>query len=46
MHIKKWENMDVVTHNNKRYILFFGYKCPFSNMYNTKINYKIMNLTA
>ena len=40
MHIKKWENMDVVTYNNKRYILFFGYKCPFSNMYSTKINYK------
>lgn len=40
MYIKKWKNMDVVTHNDKRYILFFGYKCPFSNMYSTKINYK------
>ena len=40
MNIKKCENMDVITYNNKRYILFFGYKCPFSNMYNTKINYK------
>ena len=39
MKITKWENMDAVVHNGKRYILFFGYKCPFSNMYRSIITY-------
>lgn len=39
MKITKWENMDAIVHNDKRYILFFGYKCPFSNMYRSIINY-------
>lgn len=40
MKITKWENMDTIIHNNKKkYILFFGYKCPFSNMYRSIITY-------
>ena len=39
MKIKNWENMDVIVHNDKNYISFFGYKCPFSNMYRSIINY-------
>lgn len=39
MKITKWENMDAVVHNGKKYILFFGYKCPFSNMYRSIITY-------
>lgn len=39
MKIKNWENMDVIVHNDKNYILFFGYKCPFSNMYRSIITY-------
>ena len=39
MKITKWENMDVVVHDNKKYILFFGYKCPFSNTYRSIITY-------
>ena len=39
MKITKWENMDAIVHNDKCYILFFGYKCPFSNMYRSIINY-------
>lgn len=38
MKITKWENMDVIVHN-KKYVLFFGYKCPFSNMYRSIITY-------
>lgn len=34
MHIKEWKNMTAINYNGKRYILFFGYKAPFSNMYN------------
>lgn len=39
MKITKWENMDVIVHNDKKYVLFFGYKCPFSNMYRSIITY-------
>lgn len=39
MKITKWKNMDTVVYNDKKYILFFGYKCPFSNMYRSIINY-------
>lgn len=39
MKITKWENMDAIVHNDKKYVLFFGYKCPFSNMYRSIINY-------
>ena len=39
MKITKWENMDAIIHNDKKYILFFGYKCPFSNMYRSIITY-------
>ena len=39
MKIKNWENMEVIVHNDKNYILFFGYKCPFSNMYRSIITY-------
>ena len=39
MKIEKWENMDIIVHNDKKYILFFGYKCPFSNMYRSIITY-------
>ena len=36
---KIWENMDTIVYNSKKYVLFFGYKCPFSNMYSSDINY-------
>ena len=40
MHIKEWKNMTAITYNGKRYILFFGYKAPFSNMYNKEFEYQ------
>ena len=40
MHIKEWKNMTAISYNGKRYILFFGYKAPFSNMYNKEFEYQ------
>ena len=38
MQIKEWKNMTTIVHNGKKYILFFGYKAPFSNMYNKEFD--------
>ena len=40
MYIKEWKNMTAIEFNGKKYILFFGYKAPFSNMHNKKIEYQ------
>ena len=40
MHIKEWKNMTAVNYNGKKYILFFGYKAPFSNMHNDEFDYQ------
>ena len=40
MYIKEWKNMTTINYNGKRYILFFGYKAPFSNMYNKEFEYQ------
>ena len=40
MKIKEWKNMTTIVHNGKKYILFFGYKAPFSNMYNKEFEFQ------
>ena len=40
MYIKEWKNMTAIEFNGKKYILFFGYKAPFSNMHNKEIEYQ------
>ena len=40
MYIKEWKNMTAVNYNGKKYILFFGYKAPFSNMHNKEFEYQ------
>lgn len=41
MQIKEWKNMTAIEFNGKKYILFFGYKAPFSNMYNKEIEWQL-----
>lgn len=41
MHIKEWKNMTAISYKGKRYILFFGYKAPFSNMYNKQFEFQL-----
>ena len=46
MKIKTWKNMTTVQKDGKKYVLFFGYKCPFSNMYNHLMTQSSQNFTC
>ena len=40
MYIENLKNMTYIIHNGKKYVLFFGYKAPFSNMYNKEFEFQ------
>ena len=46
MYIENLKNMTYIIHNGKKYVLFFGYKAPFSNMYNKEFEFQKRRTTV
>ena len=46
MIIKTWKNMTTVQKDGKKYVLFFGYQAPFSNMYNHTMTQRDQQFTC